>query len=253
LDREVNLAATQSEHERQRQRPPIGTLSRIPIEGHASFYVCSDARLGFKEGLPVIMCIGHAFQQPETLLQFVGKFSEPVLLIWSDVLSDLSAGTPVDDEAVWRTKRLEFAKQFSRYREILRFDERRVYLTGFSFAGVYAWMLAYDSPDLYAGVVAMSAVSYPQPIQQRLQAGQVVVTLVVRGEMDTMYPKHLLQEKRTAQAIESFNSHSRFLIKRGETHREVAKYWTESLACILQFRKDANRNPNSPRVPPHVP
>jgi MFS family permease len=93
LDREVNLRARernlerQRQHlERQRQRPPIGTLSRIPIEGHASFYVCSDASLGFEEGLPAVICIGHAFHQPETLLQFVGKFREPVLLVWSDLL-----------------------------------------------------------------------------------------------------------------------------------------------------------------------
>jgi hypothetical protein len=238
FDLEVNLEAAHRHQERQRQRPPIGALSRIPIEGHASFYICSDARLGFEEGLPAVICIGHAFQQPETLLQLVGKFREPVLLIWSDLLADLHANTTLEDEGVWNKKSQEFVSMLDRYQKILRFDERRVYLTGFSFAGAYAWMLAYDRPELYAGVVPMSAMSYPEPIQQRLDSGKSVVTVVVRGEEDPFFQNYYDQEMRTCQAVESRNPRSKFMLKRGEGHRDTAKYWLESLTYILQFRKE---------------
>jgi len=234
--RDPSQAMLQRQLDRNKQRQPA-SLNRIPLEGHASFYVCSDARLGFKEGLPVIICIGHTFQEPETLVQFVGKFDEPVLLIWSDLLADISGDTSLEDGVVWERKRQEFAGELSRYRELLSFDERRVYLTGFSFAGAYAWMLAYDRPDLYAGVVAMSAPSYPPPIQQRLDSGKSVVTVVVRGEKDKWFPEHLAQEKQTGHAIEARNPHSRFLLQPGEDHREVAKYWLENLNYILQFNK----------------
>jgi predicted esterase len=250
FDREVNRQTAERKLERQRQRPPVGGLNLLPIEGHASFYVCSDARLVFKEGLPVIICIGHPFQPPETLLQFVGKFSEPVLLIWSALLADLSADTMPEDAAVWEKKRREFAKVLGRYRELLRFDERRVYLTGFSFAGAYAWMLAYDRPDLYAGVVVMSAPSYPQPVQRRLDSGKTVVTVVVRGAKDAWFLKRRAQEEQTGQAIESLNPHSRFLSKPGATHRSVAKHWLENLNYILQFKRATPPSPDQPPVTP---
>jgi pimeloyl-ACP methyl ester carboxylesterase len=245
VDREANLAAVHRKFERERQRPPT-SVSRIPIEGHASFYICSDARLGFKEGLPVIICIGHTFQQPETLVQFVGEFDEPVLLIWSDLLADLSQDTRLEDDIVWEAKRQEFAGVLSRYQEILRFDERRVYLTGTGFAGAYAWMLAYDRPDLYAGIVAMSAPSYPQPIQQRFDSGKSVVTVVICGEKNLKQPD---REKQTGRAIEARNPHSKFMLKPGETHRDTAKYWVESLRYILQFKKEANRSVDALHAP----
>ena len=249
---EAYQASLQRKFERERQRPPA-TVSRLPLEGHASFYLCSDASLGFKEGLPVIICIGHAFQQPETLCQFIGQFREPVLLIWSDLLADLSADTRLDDGAVWERKRQEFASVLVRYRELLHFDERRVYLTGFSFAGAYAWMLAYDRPGLYAGVVAMSATSSPEPIQQRLDSGRSMVTVVVRGEKDPWFQKHSDQEKQTGQAIEARNPHSKFVLKSGEVHRETAKHWVESLRYILQFRNEASHGAGAPHVPSEIP
>lgn len=237
VDCEINLQAVEHSFERQRQRPPLGGLSLLPIEGWASFYVCSDAGLGFKEGLPVIIWIGGAYQQPETILNFVGRFREPVLMVWSDLLADLSADTAVENSVVWEGRRQEFATLLGRYRDILRFDPRRVYLTGTGFAGAYAWMLAYDRPDLYAGVVAISPVSYPQQIQQQLESGRSVVTVVVRGEKDVMFQRHLAQEQRTAQTIQSLNPHSRFLVKPGETRRDVARHWGDQLDCILTFTK----------------
>jgi hypothetical protein len=80
-----------------------------------------------------------------------------------------------------------------------------------------------------------------------------VVTVVVRGEKGPMFSARLAQEKRTAQTIESLNSHSRLVIKCNETHAEVAKYWTDNLAHILQFERGSSSNSASPQRPPHVP
>ena len=57
----------------------------------------------------------------------------------------------------------------------------------------------------------------------------------MRGETDPMVAQRLAQEKETGVAIESRNPHSRFIIKPGESHKDVAKYWTENLKYILQF------------------
>jgi len=207
------------------------------MDGVTSYYTYSNMQSVSKEGLPAIIFIGHPASRREKLQRFIGQFNEPVLLIWCGLLSDLDDDTLVDDKTVWHKKRQDFLSSFKAYKEHFGFDEKRVYLTGFSFAGVYAWMLAYDRPDLYAGVVAMSAVSYPEQIQQNLQSGESVVAVVVRGGNDEAFPERLEQEKQTGYVIESENPHSRFIIKQGEGHGDVAKYWVEYLRYILHFKK----------------
>ena len=214
------------------------SLSKITIEGVTSYYTYSNMDPGgSKEGLPAIIIMGHPSGGRETLQRFVGKFSEPVLLIWCGLLSDLDDDTLVDDKSLWREKREEFLTSFKGLKERLRFDEKRVYLTGFSFTGAYAWMLAYDRPELYAGVVAMSAVSYPAQLQQNLKSASSVVTVVVRGENDAAFPRRLAQEKETGRVIEGMNPRSKFVLKQGEGHGDVAKYWLEYLKYVLQFGK----------------
>jgi erythromycin esterase-like protein len=126
-------------------------------------------------------------------------------------------------------------------------DANRIYLTGFSFAGVYAWMLAYDHPELYAAVVPMSATSYPRQIQGNLEAAQALVTVVVRGEKDHAFPRGLAEETRTGKMIESYNARSRFVLKAGEGHQDVGKYWRENLQYVLQFRRKDNQKMTSSR------
>ena len=214
-------------------------LSSLPIEGRASFYTCSEPGQAFKEGLPVIIQIGNAFyEKPDSITRWIGRLGEPVLLIWSDLLSDLSGDTRIDDRVVWERKRREFSPLLSRYREILKFDERRVYLTGSGFAGAYAWMLAYDRSEQYAGVVVMSAPSNLPQIQERVVAAKTVVTVVVRGEKDKFLRIHRAEEERTGRVIQSENPHSKFIIKPGEGHSELANYWAENLKYILQFRRE---------------
>ena len=216
------------------RRTKFSSLDNITIDGVKSHYMYSNVESGSKEGLPVIIIIDHPFSKRRWPEQFAGKFDEPVLLIWCELLAGLSADTQIDDNTVWQKKRQVFLTQFQGYKDHFRFDERRVYLTGCSAGGVYAWMLAYDRPDLYAGVVAMSAVSYPQQIQQNLESGESVVTVVVRGENDTHFPRRLEQERQTGRVFESQNPHSKFVLMQGEDHGSAQEYWLQYLNYVLQ-------------------
>lgn len=209
---------------------------RLPIKGSASFYRCSEPGDGPREGLPVVLCLGNKLEKRDVLNQFVGRLGEPVTLIRCDLLSNLRDDTQLDDPIVWDQKRREFLGLFSRYREILRFDERRVYLTGSGFAGAYAWMLAYDQPGQYAGVVAVSAPSYPKPIQERLEAARVVVTVVLLREKKEWLLKHRAEEERTGRLIQSLNPGSKFSIQSMEGRAETAKYWVENVRYVLRFK-----------------
>ena len=212
-------------------------LETISINGITSYYVYSGIENDKKEGLPVIIFIGHPADSPKRLLEFANQFDQPVLLIWSGLLKSLPDDTLIDDQKVWQQKRKEFARQFESHSEHFSFNKKQVYLTGFSALAVYAWMLAYDRPELYTGVVAMSAVSYPEQIQHTIENTASVITVVVRGEHDHMFPKHLEQEKQTGHTIESLNPHSRFILKKNKGHKDVAQYWLEQLQYIIQFIK----------------
>jgi pimeloyl-ACP methyl ester carboxylesterase len=217
---------------------PWSGVHRIRANGIPSYYVRSGAGVDHEGKLPAIIIVGHLLSSPfKDLAAFKDKFGEPVLLIWSGLLCDLPENCRVDDEAVWTSKRQQFLTLLDDYKTRLPIDRDRVYLTGFSFAGVYAWMLAYDRPELYAGVVPMSATSYPRRIQENLDAGKRVVTVWVRGEKDGTPPNDLAAEMRTGKIIESSNPRSRFVLKPGEGHRDMHKYWWENLQYVLQFRR----------------
>jgi len=221
---------------------PWSDVRRIRTDGIRSYYVCSGAEAGREKKLPAIIIIGHALSSPyKDLSAFQDKFDEPLLLIWSGVVSGLALNTRVDDEAIWARVRQQFPKLLDDYKAKLRIDEDRIYLTGFSAAGVYAWMLAYDRPELYAGVVPMSATSYPRQIQGNLDAAKAVATIWVRGEEDDTPPQNLEAEKQTGRIVEASNPHSRFVLKQGEGHRDMGKYWLENLQYVLQFRRNDGR------------
>lgn len=207
----------------------------ITLAGIPSWYAYSNSDTDMNRPLPAIIFLGRPNRVREDLQRCAGKFNEPVLLISCGLLHDLHGDTLLDDQVVWRRKRQEFVNLYRRYKEHFGFDPNRVYLTGFSFFGAYAWMLAYDRPDLYAGVVAISAPSYPEQIQENLKSGESVVTVVVRGEKDAGLARRLAQENETGRAIESRNPHSRFVVKPGEDHRGVAEEWLEQLHYVLQF------------------
>ena len=222
-------------------RPRFG-IGRIRTDGVMSYYVYSGAKAGPDQKLPTIIFIGHPHDSPfRALSVFRGWFDKPVLLIWSGLLSDVGEDRVVDDEVVWATKRQRFLTLLNDYERRLPIDESRIYLTGFSFAGVYAWMLAYDHPELYAAVVPMSATSYPRQIQGNLEAAKALVTVVVRGEKDHAFPRGLAGETRTGKMIESYNPCSRFVLKAGEGHRDMGKYWREYLQYVLQFHRKDNQ------------
>jgi erythromycin esterase-like protein/dienelactone hydrolase len=217
---------------------PWFTVGRIRPEGVTSYYVYSGTGPDHRGKLPVIILIGHPLSRPsQDLSTLKNQSDEPVLLVWSGLMTGLPLDCPVDNEAVWAEKRQQFLKLLDDYKKKLNIDTDRIYLTGFSAAGVHAWMLAYDRPELYAAVVPMSAPSYPRQIQEHLEAGRAVVTVWVRGEKDDTPPRDLAAEKRTGRIVESYNPRSRFVLKPGEGHRDMHKYWRENLQYVLQFRK----------------
>lgn len=222
---------------------PWSKVHRIHADGITSYYVYSGGEAGREGKLPAIIFVGHPLSSPaKDLATFKDKFNEPVLLIWSGLVSDLRLDSRVDDEVVWARVRQQFPKLLGDYERRLHIDESRIYLTGFSAAGVYAWMLAYDHPELYAAVVPMSAPSHPRQIQQNLEAAKSVVTVVVRGEKDDTPPGDLAAELRTGRIVESYNPRSRFVLKPGEGHRQMHRYWLEHLQYVLQFsKKQGNR------------
>ena len=221
---------------------PWSGVHRIHADGITSYYVYSAADAGREGKLPAIIIVGHPLSSPfKDLSTFKDKLDEPVLLIWSGLVSGLALDCRVDDEIVWARVRQKFPKLLDDYKRKLPIDERRIYLTGFSAAGVYAWMLAYDRPELYAAVVPMSATSCPRQIQENLAAAKAVATVWVRGEKDDTPPNDFAAEMRTGRIVESYNARSRFVLKLREGHRDMHKYWRENLRYTLQFRRNDGR------------
>jgi pimeloyl-ACP methyl ester carboxylesterase len=228
-------------------RPRLA-VGRIRTEGITSYYVYSGTDAGHTGKLPAIIFIGHPLSSPfEDLDTYKDRFDEPVLLIWSGLVADLRKDCRTADETVWARKRPLFLTLLDDYERKLPIDKDRIYLTGYSAAGVYAWMLAYDHPELYGAVVPMSAPSYPRQIQEHLEAAHTLVTVVVRGEKDDTPPCDLAGEMRTGRIIESCNYDSRFVLKAGEGHRDMHKYWRENLQYVLQFRRKDNQKMTSSR------
>ena len=232
----AGFALRHSQHSAASIRAPSG--ARLITSGGVSSYCFEPGKPEYERGaLPVIICIGNDYLQPDMIAPLVHQLGEPVILIWCGLLTDLADDTQVDDPVVWEKKRSEFRSLLKRYQEIPWFDEHRIYLTGFSFTGAYAWMLAYDDPQRYAGVVAMSAVCYPKQIQERLEVARTLPTVVVRGEKDNFFMLRRADEERTGRTIESFNPASRFIIKPGESHSALTNYWAENLRYILQVKR----------------
>ena len=217
---------------------PWSAVGRIHTDGITSYYVHSGTKADYEGKLPAIIIVGHPLSSPtKDLSTFKDKFDEPVLLIWSGLVAGLGEDCPVDDGAVWARKRQQFLTLLDDYKRELNIDESRIYLTGFSAAGVYAWMLAYDRPELYAGVAPMSATSYPHQIQENLESAKAVITVFVRGEKDDTPPRNLAAEMETGRILDSYNPHSRFVLKKGkDTGKCTSTGWRTSSTCCNSAR-----------------
>ena len=89
------------------------------------------------------------------------------MLVETDIVRRARGGRQllVDDPERLRRVPVVFEASVSRLPDLLPIDPARVYLTGSSFDGVWAWILGLSKPELY--VVALSAVSYPEAILDR--------------------------------------------------------------------------------------
>ncbi len=219
-------------------------LQSIEVCGVTSRYIFTNrTHKTLAEKLPAIVFIGHpaADIQPADHFALVwGKLAEPAVLIWSgllDGMSEAELNTPVDDESAWRRHSQMFPMMVARYIERLPIDPRRVYLTGYSASGVHAWMLAYDRPELYAGVVVLSATASPVQIQSKLDSSSQLVTVAVRAGRDLGDVNRAL-ELWTGQRIEAMNPRSEWVLKDNETHAGVKRYWADYLNYILGFSNE---------------
>jgi hypothetical protein len=43
---------------------------------------------------------------------------------------------------------------------------------------------------------------------------------------------------KTGKIVESYNPHSRFVLKEGEGHGDMRKYWLENLQYVVQLVKE---------------
>jgi hypothetical protein len=168
-----------------------------------------------------------------TLISLRARAGVPrdAILVTTDLLSTLAHGRNllVDDPGLLRDAPGAFTAIVDDVEQQLPIDRKQVYLTGFSFDGVWAWILGLDHPERYAGVVALSSCSYPAAISSRLERGKNLPICVMRGENDHQFPGRLEQEKKTAAEMIRWNPKSEWHLLPKTTHTEV---WGQAAICF---------------------
>jgi len=237
------------ELERKPVEEQIGPIiESAKVNGATVLYIIpTEAKLAKRTRLdtrryPVVVLIGHPFSSftpNERLERVFYSLNESTIAVRSGILDDDNGPGNwwyANSPRKWRKNRKQFLKVVDFIKANLPCDEDRIYLTGYSFDGIYAWMLAYDRPDLYAGVVAASARDSEQ-IERRLRSGKKVVTVVLRGDQDHAFPKNLRRERKTGKRMESYNKYSKWILFKGLGHRHLGGAWDKALNYILQFRR----------------
>ncbi len=153
------------------------------------------------------------------------------ILVSTDVLPVVAHFRPllVDDPDLIARVPSRFIAVVDAVERTLPIDPSRVFLTGFSADAVWAWILGLETPDRYAGVIALSACSYPAAIQGRLDRGKRLPVCVLRGELDHQFPARLDQEKTTAAEMIRINPKSQWHLLPGTTHTGV---WEHAGLCF---------------------
>lgn len=155
------------------------------------------------------------------------------IIVHTNLLASVMSGRRlrVDEPELLQKVPSHFDVLYAALLRQLPIDPRRVYLMGFSFDGVWAWILGYEHPKRYAGVIALSAVSYPAPIVEGVsgEAARHVPVCVLRGARDHMFPKRFDQERRTGKELMQSHRGSLWKVIPDAAHADV---WMHASTCF---------------------
>jgi len=220
--------------------PALGAISRgsLDVDGVRISYTAAVPPAGAPR--PVVIRVGHPHDGQRSIRSLralrAAGVPDDFVLVETSTLRAVLAGRrlPVDaPELVARVPPLfeGFVRELPQH---LPIDPKRIYLTGFSFDAVWAWILGYSKPESYAGVVALSAVSYPAPISAGLERGRDLPVCVLRGELDHQYPGRLEQERAVGARLMAVNPRSYFEVLPGVSHTGVPAYAWRCFQRILR-------------------
>lgn len=190
---------------------------------------------------PLLLRIGHPADQDAAIYRVLALRRHPsiprgMILAQSDVLASLLRGRDllVDDPELGAEVPARFSEVLQGILQALPVDERRVYLMGYSFDAVWAWRLGLAAPKRFAGVIALSAVSYPKGISDVISAGGAhdLPVCVLRGDRDSMFPQRLEQERRTGNEMMRQNRRSLWQLLPNTSHAGV---WAKADLCFARI------------------
>lgn len=199
------------------------------------YTVMQPRAMAMPHRMPTVIRMGHPTdskrRHKDRLLDLWDHMGRPAntVLIETDVLERF-AGLSVDAPPITATVPklfAEFIRSLAAVDSLV--DPDRIYLFGFSFDGVWALILGLSQPDLYAGVVALSAITFPTPIAGRPENGANLPLCILRGANDHIYPRRREQEEETGRKLVGSNPGSRFRILPNVSHTGV---WSEARQCF---------------------
>ncbi|MBU1106719.1 MAG: hypothetical protein KKB51_08650 [Candidatus Riflebacteria bacterium] len=228
---------------RDRDEPIHHELDLKPIcdlEGICDVFLPPDFQT--KSKLPLIFRLGHPgdgrdFDQKK-LLTLYSRTPSECIFVRSGILDHMISKYPtktfsVNDKKIFREIAPYFPKLIDELKKKYPIDSEKIIFTGFSMDGVYAWMLGLEYPDLCSGVLAMSAVSYPELIKDRLGNLKSKPTIVVRAQRDGMFPFRFNQEVNTGRELMALNPKSEWVLIYGKRHSGISMYWPKYLNILL--------------------
>ncbi len=216
------------------------TVQRENLSGVQSLALVPDSVPPAK-GWPLVLRIGHPRQLDQMIAQLrqirrhMPK-DEPFLFVTTDILT-LENDCAVDAADLVSSVPKRFSGFVDALTSRLPVDRERIYLTGFSFDGVWAWMLGYAEPLRYAAVAALSSVSYPKPIQEGIKKGTTLPVCVLRGAKDPLVKRHLVQETSTGEHLVRNNPSSIFKILPNTDHSGVENEADQCLQWLARWRR----------------